>query len=911
MNTIGSQWRKWDMHIHTPETNLSNNYMASDTEDVWEVYCKKIEESDVSVFGITDYFSSENYFKFIEKHKIYYPSSNKVFFPNIEFRLEVSVNKTAEEVNIHVIFSPEVSKDKIDEFLLKLDTNINVEGTTQSCRHLESKNDFEKAAVSHVNIVNTLKKVFGRNKCYLLIGAANNAGLRPDSKSPRKLTITDEIDKLCDGFFGGEQNVDYYLDTERYETQEKAKKKPVLTGCDAHSFEDCDNFLGKKAIILGDGKKSDEVIKNVTWLKADTTFEGFKQILFEPSDRVRISELRPREPIRKIESIKFNFQPNTVIKKAGTATSGQPFCLLKLKNEIKFSPFFTCIIGGRGTGKSTIINILAERLGLKTDFFNKDNNLLTTGSNNVKFNNDEIEIIGTEEIEFVSQGKVERLAEGDELTSLVYNERIRETENGFFELEASFTDQIEKNDELIKHLFEIDNLQSELKESEKELLNNQKIVDSEKDPRYTAITQNINTLGSEMLAIESSKNRYSTLLGFVKNIITQTVTSKDSNEYEARIREILNILKDFEEITETELEIVTESKVFKETDSTYERLTTELQAENQLLKEFFLEKGTSEESIKDSQNASENIARLTQEIEEESQKIANVKLKIAEIDDLADEIRKNSEDTTALISSCLDALNEKLTTNNENVKEIKFTFEFNRASYRAGLFEEFYRIFSKYHLPSTQVDKVTEVLYLIEPDESLLAMSFEDFKKEIDQQLTKKGYNRNTNYLTIFNNIFETKINFLVYQILIKKHLFNISKYIKINGFYGERELNACSFGQRCTAVIVTLLMTGVKPLIVDEPEAHLDNRLIADYLVQLIKSKKFDRQIIFATHNSNFVVNGDAELTHILEIPDNGIYTSISTTTIENLNHRTKLLKLEGGEEAFINREKKYGIKN
>ncbi|MBA9072590.1 putative ATP-dependent endonuclease of OLD family [Flavobacterium gossypii] len=144
---------------------------------------------------------------------------------------------------------------------------------------------------------------------------------------------------------------------------------------------------------------------------------------------------------------------------------------------------------------------------------------------------------------------------------------------------------------------------------------------------------------------------------------------------------------------------------------------------------------------------------------------------------------------------------------------------------------------------------------------------------------------------------------------MIRKYFYNLSKFIKIKGFYGDRELQNCSFGQRCTAVIVTLLMTGVKPLIIDEPEAHLDNRLVADYLVDLIKMKKLDRQIIFATHNSNFVINGDSELIHILEIPLNNIFTNLTSTSIENINNRDKLLKLEGGRDAFVIREQKYGI--
>jgi len=75
-------------------------------------------------------------------------------------------------------------------------------------------------------------------------------------------------------------------------------------------------------------------------------------------------------------------------------------------------------------------------------------------------------------------------------------------------------------------------------------------------------------------------------------------------------------------------------------------------------------------------------------------------------------------------------------------------------------------------------------------------------------------------------------------------------------------------------------------PIVIDEPEAHLDSALIAKYLVDLIKSRKNHRQIIFATHNANLVINGDAELIHCLSMDDTKI-TRVVSTTIEDLNHR------------------------
>lgn len=87
----GSEWRKWDLHVHVPGTKLSNGY-GEPTEEVWDRYCQILEESDVAAFGIADYFCADEFFEFVGQHKQRYPDSQKVFFPNIEMRLNETVN---------------------------------------------------------------------------------------------------------------------------------------------------------------------------------------------------------------------------------------------------------------------------------------------------------------------------------------------------------------------------------------------------------------------------------------------------------------------------------------------------------------------------------------------------------------------------------------------------------------------------------------------------------------------------------------------------------------------------------------------------------------------------------------------------------------------------------------------------
>ena len=111
----GSEWRKWDLHVHAPGTKLSDGY----GEQAWDEFCEVIERSDVAVLGITDYFSFDGFFETIRRHGTRHPGTEKVFFPNLELRLDVSVNIKTELVHLHLIFRPDLSEERAAEFLSK------------------------------------------------------------------------------------------------------------------------------------------------------------------------------------------------------------------------------------------------------------------------------------------------------------------------------------------------------------------------------------------------------------------------------------------------------------------------------------------------------------------------------------------------------------------------------------------------------------------------------------------------------------------------------------------------------------------------------------------------------------------------------------------------------------------------
>ena len=129
------------------------------------------------------------------------------------------------------------------------------------------------------------------------------------------------------------------------------------------------------------------------------------------------------------------------------------------------------------------------------------------------------------------------------------------------------------------------------------------------------------------------------------------------------------------------------------------------------------------------------------------------------------------------------------------------------------------------------------------------------------------------------------------------------------------RSLDQLSTGQKATAILLLLLLDSDSPLVIDQPEDDLDNRFITEGIVPLVRREKKMRQLIFSTHNANIPVLGDAELIVGLTASGEGesgnakIFPkhvgSIDVAPVRELIGEL----LEGGEEAFERRRRKYGF--
>lgn len=123
------------------------------------------------------------------------------------------------------------------------------------------------------------------------------------------------------------------------------------------------------------------------------------------------------------------------------------------------------------------------------------------------------------------------------------------------------------------------------------------------------------------------------------------------------------------------------------------------------------------------------------------------------------------------------------------------------------------------------------------------------------------------------------------------------------------RPLNKLSTGQQCTAILHMLLLENVDPLLMDQPEDNLDNAFIADRIVAELREAKTSRQFLFATHNANIPVFGDAEWIGVFTAAENqGCLGLEAQGSIDVPVIRDQVASiLEGGRDAFIQRKEKY----
>lgn len=124
-----------------------------------------------------------------------------------------------------------------------------------------------------------------------------------------------------------------------------------------------------------------------------------------------------------------------------------------------------------------------------------------------------------------------------------------------------------------------------------------------------------------------------------------------------------------------------------------------------------------------------------------------------------------------------------------------------------------------------------------------------------------------------------------------------------------EIAFEKASEGQRAAVLLTMLLKQSGGPLMIDQPESDLDNSVVTK-VVELLHQMKSRRQLVVATHNANLVVNGAAELVVFMANNENGRRIAGEIGAIDSANVRRAITQtMEGGEQAFKDRQRKYGF--
>jgi ABC-type lipoprotein export system ATPase subunit len=927
----GSEWRKWDLHVHTKNTNKNDQFKSPTFEDFCNEMFKKVLENEIAVIGITDYFSIENYKKVGEFIKNNLPRSiNKLIaklkkikwlsetqeltlkdfqyqfnefckksdftdneiekikkitlIPNVELRMLPSTG-SGRLINIHCLFNPNyISKLDNDffsaiefshgarKYRMNKDDLINLgKAMRETDNELAYKKGIDNFVVSHSD----LQKILAENaelRINTIIVTSNKStdgasGTQEhfkvfENEQNSSLDATRQaIYKLTDMIFSSNKSdIEYFLGNKKDSKEEVIKKcgslKPCIHGSDAHT---------ESKLFIPDNNRH-------CWIKANPTFEGLKQVIYEPS-RVYIGGNRPQSALHKLEEVLFNFNENTL-------WDNDKFCFANFNEPLKFSPYLSCIIGGRGSGKSTLLNLIAnnKKLFPKLNIASK-----------VKFIPDVID-----NIEYLAQNEIEEFAKDSTKFTKAIFERLDKKSN--FELsktEAEITKTLGIFDKQINLLKSRVNNHLELRRKKNELKKLENIIKTFNDKQYSDNKEKLQNIQKELVVLENSRTLYKQLFAEINDLIAKS----------SKILEPKNVFDEYYNEYVVDLEALSQkykTKDYLEVKEKQSNLQLNSKAIQKEISDYFKTKNMTEDNIKDAQNAITNIESIRNDIAKLKVEIVATKKQINkfELTSLDLEITGFNDKLKQYLNTINKSFSDIAIKNSSEVKIIKVQYQLPNEQ-EDSIVEEFITHLSKDIVKD--INRTTFKNYL--KDVSITdVIKIKKASEFIDKIKTQKSRTYNA-----LDEIFNSEVNFSIYKLLIQKHLRNIEKYKILKVFYDDKELEKSSFGQRCTAVIIILLSLDNNPIIIDEPEAHLDSSLIANYLVELIKEQKEQRQIIFATHNANFVLNADAELIIKLENTD-GITSSVSFA-IEDLNHREDLLKLEGGKEAFKKRERKYNI--
>lgn len=903
----GSEWRRWDLHVHTPASHQHQFKFANDAErgtygdDIWEKFITELESvTDVVALGITDYFGIDGYkevLKYRDKGRL---KNVQLVMPNIELRLDI-ITEDSRRLNLHVMFSDCIGTEDIDDLLARMKLTLSDpsvptfqgvsctrNGLIQVGKTYSNDPDMDdieayrvgctQAVVDSKQVLKELSSTPNFRGNYLVIGVEDSPGGLSEIPYDQSGHLRTELYRKCDIMESANENtINFWLGkSDRISPEELIQRferlKPCIHGSDAHSF---DRLC-----------KPDE--DRFCWIKADPTFEGLKQIVHEPEERVRIQAECPTEGERKLFIESASFVSSTRFPIAPTT--------LPLNKNL------VAIIGGRGSGKSALTESIAfcfdkhakEPVNRKLRFIpyfertGADFEIcLSLGDRDANLETYTRELRKQEEpvsfpLEYLGQNRIEEFAAEDvKIHELVSNSVL-----SFSSYSSEYGEHSAAIEEHSKALIELSSQIRVLKERLSLVEVSALERDKAKKEKEKGLLSSLETQ-SIIAELDAAKKRQSQAQSLQEEL-KQTIS--DIELFSQGLTERVNSL--WEKAKDIGLGEIAKPEASLEGILAPLRQMLSHNRLKDIEDEYRSASDKAREKLQGQQDVSvEHIGFLSEEIDRLSKGIADYEDNRKELQRLIanrNEAYLSLVDAYHNLQACYQSAIEEFVTH-ESVKGLleDVTFAANLQFKADDLYEQLFQSF---------VDK-RKCRTLKDVKGRLKFTTIEEYCDWLEKNADREEA------LDLF---YESSRDELL-NLLFRNHL-QLTTRVSLRVDNEDISLENLSLGHKGTVVLKLFLATANCPIIFDQPEDHLDNNFIFSTLVPTFIEAKKKRQVIVVTHNANLVVNGDAE--QVIVASYNSGKIRYKCGSIENTQIRDEITSiLEGGQEAFERREHKYGF--
>ncbi|KQU72431.1 ABC transporter [Aminobacter sp. DSM 101952] len=380
----GSEWRLWDLHIHTPASfhwegvrfvpgnDVQNNGIIDDL-------IVGLNEAEPQVFAFMDYFTFEGWFAL--KRRLQDPTApklEKTVFPGIELRLSAPMRG---RLNAHVVFSDKIQDQHLRDFLSAqklelIDRPLSDAALADYARRASAEklahHGFKKADVEDDETIalqaghtigeincDAYKEAIRRVPNGMAVGFmpfSTNDGLTEIERNEHyayslSLFETSPIFETRDhnlwAAFAGVETPGNKKWLAAFQTALGNVPRLAVSGSDSHRFRG----------VAGDNNHrgyGDFPSNKKTWIKADPTWEGLLQAIREPAKRSFLGAMPPK--LELVNSLKTFYIDKIAIKKVATSTFADDW----LDGvEVNLNHDLVAIIGNKGSGKSALADVIA------------------------------------------------------------------------------------------------------------------------------------------------------------------------------------------------------------------------------------------------------------------------------------------------------------------------------------------------------------------------------------------------------------------------------------------------------------------------------------------------------------------------------------------------------------------------